>query len=161
MRPIRALAPLALGLLDLTMAGCQRLSDPTTTAPPTRVERAASTTTPTGQATPPNRPPNQPLRPRHRTRGWRPSSAFSRQDPCPGQGTPGQRDAGHQPSSVSTIHAQAELDLFAPYVERLGPAACQVHSHHGEWKAMLYLAQPVRHDNGVWVVTGVGDPVGE
>ena len=70
-------------------------------------------------------------------------------------------DAGHQPSSVSTIHAQAELDLFAPYVERLGPAACQVHSHHGEWKAMLYLAQPVRHDNGVWVVTGVGDPVGE
>ena len=41
----------------------------------------------------------------------------------------------------------------------MGPAAYQVRSHHGEWEATLYLAQPVRHDNGVWVVTRVGDPV--
>jgi hypothetical protein len=40
----------------------------------------------------------------------------------------------------------------------VGPGAYQVRSHHGEWEATLYLAQPVRHDNGVWVVTRVGDP---
>jgi hypothetical protein len=75
-------------------------------------------------------------------------------------------DAGHQPwllsaESVATIYAQGELGLFGPYVEQVGPAAYQVRSHHGEWEATLYLAQPVRHDNGVWVVTRVGDPVGE
>jgi hypothetical protein len=73
-------------------------------------------------------------------------------------------DAGHQPwllsaESVSIAYAQTELGLFAPYTQRVGPAAYQVRSHHGEWEATLYLAQPVRHDNGVWVVTRVGDPV--
>ena len=38
-------------------------------------------------------------------------------------------------------------------VEQVGPGAYQVRSHHGEGEATLYLAQPVRHDNGVWVVT--------
>jgi hypothetical protein len=48
MRPIRTLAPLALGLAILAVAGCQRPSDPTTTAAPTptHVERAAPTTDP-------------------------------------------------------------------------------------------------------------------
>jgi hypothetical protein len=41
------------------------------------------------------------------------------------------------------------------------PAAYQVRSHNGEWEATLYLAQPVRHTNGVWVVTRVGDPVSQ
>jgi hypothetical protein len=41
----------------------------------------------------------------------------------------------------------------------VGPGAYQVRSHHGEYEATLYLAQPVRHTNGVWVVTRVGDPV--
>ena len=73
-------------------------------------------------------------------------------------------DAGHQPwllsaESISIAYAQGELGLFAPYAERVGPAAYQVRSHHGEWEATLYLAQPVRHDNGVWIVTRVGDPV--
>jgi hypothetical protein len=73
-------------------------------------------------------------------------------------------DAGHQPwlpsaESVAIAYAQGELHLFAPYTQRVGPAAYQVRSHHGEWEATLYLAQPVRHDNGVWVVTRVGDPV--
>jgi hypothetical protein len=73
-------------------------------------------------------------------------------------------DAGHQPwllsaESVATAYAQGELHLFGPDVEQVGPAAYQVRSHHGEWEATLYLAQPVRHDNGVWVVTRVGDPV--
>jgi hypothetical protein len=71
MRPIRTIAPLALGLVALAVAGCQRPSDPTTTA----------------------------------------------------------------------------------------AAAYQVRSQNGEWEATLYLAQPVRHNNGLWVVTRVGDPV--
>ena len=73
-------------------------------------------------------------------------------------------DAGHQPwrlsaESVALVYAQGELNLFAPYAERVGPGAYQVRSHHGEWEATVYLAQPVRHDNGIWVVTRVGDPV--
>ena len=73
-------------------------------------------------------------------------------------------DAGHQPwllsaESVSIAYAQGELHLFAPYTQQVGPGAYQVRSHHGEWEATLYLAQPVRHDNGVWVVTRVGEPV--
>jgi hypothetical protein len=75
-------------------------------------------------------------------------------------------DAGHQPwllspEQVSIAYATAELGLFGPFAERVGPAAYQVRSHHGEWEATLYLAQPVRHTNGVWVVTRVGDPVSE
>ena len=61
--------------------------------------------------------------------------------------------------SVSIAYATAELDLFGPFAEQVGPAAYQVRSHNGEWEATLYLAQPVRHTNGVWVVTRVGDPV--
>jgi hypothetical protein len=41
----------------------------------------------------------------------------------------------------------------------MGLGAYQVRSHHGECEATPYLAQPVRHDNGVWVVTRVGKPV--
>jgi hypothetical protein len=41
----------------------------------------------------------------------------------------------------------------------MGLGAYQVRSHHGELEATLYLAQPVRRDNGVWVVTRVGEPV--
>jgi len=60
---------------------------------------------------------------------------------------------------VSIAYAKAELGLFGPFAEQVSPAAYQVRSHNGEWEATLYLAQPVRHDNGVWVVTRVGDPV--
>jgi hypothetical protein len=68
-------------------------------------------------------------------------------------------DAGHQPwlpsaESVAIAYAQGELHLFAPYVEPMGLGAYQVRSHHGEWEATLYLAQPVRHDNGVWSSPG-------
>ena len=51
------------------------------------------------------------------------------------------------------------MQLFAPYAERVASGAYQVRSHHGEWAATVYLARPVRHDNGIWVVTRVGDPV--
>jgi len=71
-------------------------------------------------------------------------------------------DAGHQPwrlsaESVSIAYTQAELCLFA-LAQRVGPAAYLVRSHHGEWEATPYLAQPVRHTNGIWVATRVGDP---
>jgi hypothetical protein len=38
-------------------------------------------------------------------------------------------------------------------------AVAIVDPHSGEWEATLYLAQPLRHNNGVWAVTRVGDPV--
>jgi hypothetical protein len=161
MRPIRTLAPLALGLVALAVAGCQRPSDPTTTAAPTptHVERAAPTTTPTRHDTPPTSPTPKPTPGPETIVGLWPVKTLAQarelQDSV---------DAGHQPwllsaESVSTAYAQGELHLFGPDVEQVGPAAYQVRSHHGEWEATLYLAQPVRHDNGVWVVTRVGDPV--
>jgi hypothetical protein len=168
MRPIRTIAPVALGLVALAVAGCQRPSDPTTAAAPTptRVIQVAPTPTPTHPATPPTRRPTSPApkpapdpRPETIVGLWPVKTltqARELQDSV---------DAGHQPwrlsaESVSIAYAQAELDLFAPYAQRVSPAAYQVRSHHGEWEATLYLAQPVRHDNGIWVVTRVGDPVG-
>jgi hypothetical protein len=160
MRPIRTITPLALGLVALAVAGCQRPSDQTTTAAPTRVERAAPTTAPARQAPPPSTAPKPKPDPRLETIvGLWPVKTLAQarelQDSV---------DAGHQPwllsaEQVSIAYAQAELRLFAPYAEQVGPAAYQVRSHNGEWEATLYLAQPVRHNNGVWVVTRVGDPV--
>jgi hypothetical protein len=158
MRPIRTLAPLALGLAILAVAGCQRPSDPTTTAAPTptTVERTI-TTTPTRHPTPAPKPTPSPGS--ETIVGLWPVTTLAQarelQDSV---------DAGHQPwqlsaESVALAYAQGELHLFAPYAEQVGPGAYQVRSHHGEWEATLYLTQPVRHDNGVWVVTRVGDPV--
>jgi hypothetical protein len=165
MRPIRTIVPLALGLVALAVAGCQRPSDQTTTAAtaaptPTTVERTIITT-PTRHPTPPPTPAPKPTPdPGSETViGLWPVKTFAQakelQDSV---------DAGHQPwrlsaESVALAYAQGELQLFAPYAQRVGPGAYQVRSHHGEWEATVYLAQPVRHDNGVWVVTRVGDPV--
>jgi hypothetical protein len=159
MRPIRILAPLALGVLAL--AGCQRPSEPTTTAAPTpaSIERTI-TTSPTGHPTPPTPAPKPTPDPGSETIvGLWPVKTLAQarklQDSV---------DAGHQPwqlsaESVALAYAQGELHLFAPYAEQVGSGAYQVRSHHGEWEATVYLAQPVRHDKGVWVVTRVGDPV--
>jgi hypothetical protein len=161
MRPIRTIAPLTLGLIALTVAGCQRPSEPTTTAAPTptTVERTI-TTSPTDHPTPPTPAPKPTPDPGSETIvGLWPVKTLAQarelQDSV---------DAGHQPwllsaESVALAYAQGDLHLFAPYAEQVGPGAYQVRSHHGEWEATLYLAQPVRHDNGVWVVTRVGDPV--
>jgi hypothetical protein len=164
MRPIRTIAPLALGLVVLAVAGCQRPSDPTITAAPTptQIEQAAPTTTPTRHATPPNRPTDPAPTPdpgSETTIGLWPVKTLAQ-----ARELQNSVDAGHQPwllsaESVSIAYAQGELHLFAPYAQQVGPGAYQVRSHHGEWEATLYLAQPVRHDNGVWVVTRVGDPV--
>jgi hypothetical protein len=149
MRPIRTIAPVALGLVALAVAGCQRPSDPTTAAAPT----------PTHPATPPTSPAPDP-RPETIVSMWPVKTLAQARELQDGV------DAGHQPwllspEQVSIAYATAELGLFGPFAERVGPAAYQVRSHHGEWEATLYLAQPVRHTNGVWVVTRVGDPVSE
>jgi hypothetical protein len=161
MRPIRTLAPFALGLAILAVAGCQRPSDPTTTAAPTP-SQVAPITAPTRQVTPSTSPTPKPTpapESEETVVGLWPVKTLAQarelQDNV---------DAGHQPwllsaESVSTAYAQGELGLFAPYAQRVGPGAYQVRSHHGEWEATLWLTQPVRHTNGVWVVTRVGDPV--
>jgi hypothetical protein len=157
MRPIRTIVPLALGLVALMVAGCQRPGDPTTTAAPTptQIEQAAPTTTPTRHADPAPKPD-----PTSETIvGLWPVKTLAQ-----AQELQDSVDAGHQPwrlsaESVALAYAQGELHLFAPYAEQVGPGAYQVRSHHGEWEATLYLAQPVRHDSGVWVVTRVGEPV--
>ena len=160
MRPIRTIVPLALGLVALAVAGCQRPSDPTTTvAPtPTTVERIITATP--AHPTPPTTPDPAPTPdPGSETIvGLWPVKTLAQ-----AQELQDSVDAGHQPwqlsaDSVALSYAQGELHLFAPYAERVGPGAYQVRSHHGEWEATVYLAQPVRHDNGVWVVTRVGDP---
>jgi hypothetical protein len=162
MRSIRTLAPLAVGLVALAVAGCQRPSGQTTTAAPTptTIERTI-TTTPTRQPTPPPTPAPKPTPdPGSETIvGLWPVKTLAQANQLQDS-----VDAGHQPwllsaESVSISYAQAELGLFAPYAQRVGPGAYQVRSHHGEWEATLYLAQPVRHTNGIWVVTRVGDPV--
>jgi hypothetical protein len=145
----------------LAVAGCQRPSDPTTAAAPTptRVVQVAPTPTPTHPATPPTSPAPDP-RPETIVGLWPVKTLAQARELQDGV------DAGHQPwllspEQVSIAYATAELGLFGPFAERVGPAAYQVRSHHGEWEATLYLAQPVRHTNGVWVVTRVGDPVSE
>jgi hypothetical protein len=162
MRPIRTIAPLALGLVALAVAGCQRPSDQTTAGPtPTQIVQAApATTTPAPQAPLPTTAPTPKPDPSPETMVglWPVKSLAQARELQDGA------DAGHQPwllspELVSTAYAKAELGLFAPYAQRVGPAAYQVRSHHGEWEATLYLAQPIRHNNGVWVVTRVGDPV--
>ncbi|MFL6295248.1 MAG: hypothetical protein ACJ75M_05320, partial [Actinomycetes bacterium] len=127
MRPIRTIVPLALGLVALMVAGCQRPGDPTTTAAPT--------TTPTRHADPAPKPD-----PTSETIvGLWPVKTLAQarelQDSV---------DAGHQPwllsaEAVSIAYVQGELGLFAPYAEQVGPGAYQVRSHHGEWEATLYL----------------------
>jgi hypothetical protein len=161
MRPIRTIAALALGLVVLAVAGCQRPSDQTTTAvpTPTTVERTI-TTTPTRQPTPPPTPAPKPTT----ASGSETIALWPVTTLAQAKQLQDSVDAGHQPwqlsaESVALAYAQGELQLFAPYAERVGPGAYQVRSHHGEWAATVYMAQPVRHENGIWVVTRVGDSV--
>jgi hypothetical protein len=150
MRPIRTIAPLALGLAALAVAGCQSRSDQTTTAVPTQVERAATATTaPTPAPEPAPRPETVVGLWPARTLG----QARMIQDGV---------DAGHQPwllspELVSTSYAAAELGLHDPVARRVGATAYQVGARNSEWAATLHLAQPVRRGaGGVWVVTRVG-----
>jgi hypothetical protein len=57
MRPIWTIAPLALGLAALAVAGRQSRPDQPTAPVPSPIEQAAPTTTPVRQARPPSQPP--------------------------------------------------------------------------------------------------------
>jgi hypothetical protein len=146
------------------VAGCQSPSDPTTTAAPTQVERVAPTTAPTRHVTPPSRSTSPAPKPTSDPGSETVVGLWPVKTLAQARELQDSVDAGQQPwrlsaESVSLAYAQGELHLFAPYAQQVGPGAYQVRSHHGEWEATLYLAQPVRHDNGVWVVTRVGNPV--
>ena len=170
MRPIRTIAPLALGLVALAVAGCQSRPDQTTTEvpTPTPVERAApATTAPAGQASPPSRPP---------------VSTTPKPKPVPGPETVVGRwpartlgyarmlqdgaDAGHRPwllspELVSTSYAAATYGIPEAVTRRVGPAAYDVGAPGSEWVATLHLAQPVRQGaGGIWVVTRTASPEG-
>lgn len=169
MRPIRTIAPLALGLIALTVAGCQRPSDPTTTAAPapTHVERAAPTTTPTRHATPPNRPPTSPIpKPKPAPDPETIVGLWPVRTLAQARMLQDGADAGHQhwllsPELVSTSYGAAELGLYQPVARRVGPNAYEVGATGSEWAAKLFLAQPVRHGpGGVWVITRTASPAG-
>jgi hypothetical protein len=164
MRPVRIIATVVLTAAVAATGFYIARSTAGHPAAPARVERAAPTTTPIRDATPRSGPPAT-LTPKpapdprpERIVGLWPVTTLSQardlQDSV---------DAGHQPwllsaEQVSIAYARAELGLFGPFAAQAGPTAYQVRSHNGEWEATLYLAQPVRHDNGVWVVARVGGP---
>jgi hypothetical protein len=163
MRPIRTIAPLALGLVALAVAGCQSRSDQPTPPVPTPIERAAPTT-PARQAPPPNRPPATNPKPKPGPEtivGLWPVRTLEQarmlQDGA---------DAGHQPwllsaELVATSYGAAELGLYQPVARRVGANAYEVGAAGSEWVAKLDLAQPVRQGaGGVWIITRTGSPAG-
>jgi hypothetical protein len=166
MRPVRIIATVVLtAAVAATGFYIARSTAGHPAAAPARVERAAPTTTPIRDTTPRSEPPAtltpRPApdpRPETIVGLWPVTTLTQARD------LQDSADAGHQPwllsaEQVSIAYAKAELGLFGPFVEQVGPTAYLVRPHNGEWEATLYLAQPVRHDNGVWVVTRVGDPV--
>jgi hypothetical protein len=166
MRPIRTIAPLALGLVALAVAGCQSRPDQPTAPAPTQIEQAAPTTTAPARQT---RPPSRSL-----------ASTTPKPKPAPAPETivglwpartleqarmiQGGADAGHQPwllspELVSTSYATAEYGISDPVARKVGPAAYDVGARNSEWVATLHLAQPVRHGaGGVWVITRTANP---
>jgi hypothetical protein len=167
MRPIRTIAPLAVGLVALAVAGCQSRPDQPPAPVPTPIEQAAPTTSPARQARPPSRPP---------------ASTTPKPKPGPGPETvvglwpvrtlararvlQDRADAGHQPwllspELVATSYAAAELGLYRPVARRVGPNAYEVGATGSEWAAKLYLAKPVRQGaGGIWVITRTARPAG-
>jgi hypothetical protein len=167
MRPIRTIAPLALGLVALAVAGCQSRPDQPAAPAPTQIDRAAPTTIPVRQPPPTSRPAANPA-PRPKPSpdpetivGLWPvrtlEQARTLQDGA---------DAGHQPwllspELVATSYGAAELGLYQPVARRVSPNAYEVGATGSEWAAKLYLAQPVRHGaGGVWVITRTASPAG-
>jgi hypothetical protein len=168
MRPIRTIAPLALGLLTLAVAGCQSRPDQPTAPTPTPIERAApATTAPAGQANPPTRPPvrttpaPKPVPGPETVVGLWPARTlgYARmlQDGA---------DAGHRPwllspELVAASYGAAKAESGDPVTRKVGPAAYDVGERNSEWVVTVYLAQPVRQGTGgIWVVTRSGSPAG-
>jgi hypothetical protein len=170
MRPIRTIAPLALALVALAVAGCQSRPDQPTPPTPTPIERVApATTAPAGQAGPPTRPPVSTTPKPTPTPGPGPETVVGR---WPAQTLGYARtlqdgaDAGHRswllsPEQVALAFARAEMDFPDPVTRRIAPATYDVGPRNSEWAATLHLAQPVRQGaGGIWVVTRIASPEG-
>ena len=168
MRPIRTIAPLALGLAALAVAGCQSRPDQPTTPVPAQIQRAAATTTgPPRQARPPSQPPAT-------------TAPKPKPTPTPAPETivglwpartlgyarmlQDRADAGHQPwllspELVAASYGAAKAELGDPVTRRVGPAAYDVGGRSSEWVVTVDLAQPVRTGaGGIWVVTRTTNP---
>jgi hypothetical protein len=159
MRSLRTIAPLALGLAVLAVAGCQRPADQPVPAAQPRVERVTATSTPAAKPAPPapaTRPPEPAPAPETVVGLWPVTTLQQARDTQDGA------DAGHQPwllspERVAVSYAAAELGLYQPVARRVGPSTYQVGATGSEWAAVLRLAQPVRQGpGGIWVVTRVG-----
>jgi hypothetical protein len=163
MRPIRTIAPLALGLVALAVAGCQSRPDQSTTPAPAPIERAAPTTAPARQARPPatTAPRPKPVPGPETVVGLWPARTlgYARmlQDGA---------DAGHQPwllspELVTASYGAAKAELRDPVTRKVGPAAYDVGERNSEWVVTVHLAQPVRQGaGGIWVVTRTASPEG-
>jgi len=159
MRSLRTIAPLALGLAVLAVAGCQRPADQPVPAAPPPVERVTATGTPAAKPAPrpPATRPSEPAPAPETAVGlWPVTTLQQARDIQDGA------DAGHQPwllspERVAVSYAAAELGLYQPVARRVGPRTYQVGATGSEWAAVLRLAQPVRQGpGGIWVVTRVG-----
>jgi hypothetical protein len=165
MRPIRTIAPLALGLVALAVAGCQSRPDQPTAPAATQTERVAPTTIPARQP-PPNRPPATTPKPKPAPDPETIVGLWPVRTLAQARTIQDGADAGHQPwllspELVATSYGAAELGLYQPVARRVGPNAYEVGATGSEWVAKLYLAQPVRHGaGGVWVITRTASPAG-
>jgi hypothetical protein len=166
MRPIRTIAPLALGLLALAVAGCQSRPDQPTASAPFPFERVTPTTTaPDHQTRPPSRPPATAPKPTPAPApetivGLWPVRTLEQARALQDRADAGQQPWLLSPELVATSYAAAELDLYQPVARRVGPNAYEVGATGSEWAAKLYLAQPVRQGaGGIWVVTRIASPM--
>jgi hypothetical protein len=157
MRSLRTIAPLALGLAVLAVAGCQRPADQPVPAAPAPVERVTATSAPAAKPAPPApRPPKPAPAPETVVGLWPVTTLQQAREIQDGA------DAGHQPwllspERVAVSYAASELGLYQPVARRVGPSTYQVGATGSEWAATLRLAQPVRQGpGGVWVVTRAG-----
>jgi hypothetical protein len=162
MRSLRTIAPLALGLAVLAVAGCQRPADQPVPAAPPQVERVTAPSAPAAEPTPPaprppaTRPPAPAPAPETVVGLWPVTTLEQAREIQDGA------DAGHQPwllspERVATSYAAAELGLYQPVTRRVAANTYQVGATGSEWAATLRLAQPVRQGpGGIWVVTRVG-----
>ena len=167
MRPIRTIAPLALGLVALTVAGCQSRPDQQTPPAPTPIEQAAPTTIAPGrQAPPPNRPPATTPKPKPAPDPETMVGLWPVRTLEQARMLQDRADAGHQPwllspELVATSYGAAELGLYQPVARRVGANAYEVGATGSEWAAKLYLAQPARQGaGGIWVITRTASPAG-
>jgi hypothetical protein len=168
MRSIRTIAPLALGLVALAVAGCQSQPDQPTAPVPTQAERAApATTAPTGQASPPSRPPVSPApKPKpvpdpETVVGRWPARTLGYARTLQDGADAGRRPWLLSPEQVALAFARAEMDFLDPVTRRIAPATYDVGPRNSEWAATLHMAQPVRHGaGGIWVVTRIASPEG-